>query len=69
MVALPEIWQRPSTDCGEPSGVDSPQPMVVAHTLPLRAFSLVGDQRFDGKVGVGDLFSNAMNQEQGNIKC
>jgi hypothetical protein len=21
------------------------------------------------KVGVGDLFSNAMNQEQGNIKC
>jgi hypothetical protein len=23
----------------------------------------------DGNQGVGDLFSNAMNQEQGNTKC
>ena len=34
-----------------------------------RCFFACGSKTVRTKISVGDLFSNAMNQEQGNIKC
>jgi hypothetical protein len=37
--------------------------------LPTLPFSMIALSIKCWKVGVGDLFSNAMSQEQGNTRC